>query len=359
MSKKKSLYLILMFLSFIILVDTGYAKSAENKKAEPIIFRVAYISPPKDLNTKHLKKAFNDIEKFTENRIKFEVYWSQSLLKIKQILRGINKGICSIGWVGAGLYPAELPLAAVHGYILYVPKGNDSSWIAEKTWEFLDQCQEIENEFKRSGQIPWMVLPYDGYCLFSRKKPVRTIEDIKGMRIRTATEGQAKMISAIGGNPIFITSAETYTALEKGTVDGCLAGLDWGRKYNLHEVAPYITDAGLFLMPAFLNVSLVDLDKMSKNDKIIFLEVGRKESINLGKSLKEERENIKINMKNKGASIIPFPREEREKWAKTPQVKNIIKNWIEEQNSAGRPGTKVMRALLNAFEVPQWMPEGY
>jgi len=40
-------------------------------------------------------------------------------------------------------------------------------------------------------------------------------------------------------------------------------------------------------------------------------------------------------------------------------VKALPKEWIERQNAAGKPGTKVMREFLTVFEVPQWMPAGY
>ncbi len=76
-------------------------------------------------------------------------------------------------------------------------------------------------------------------------------------------------------------------------------------------------------------------------------------------AMKKEREDYKAFMQGKGVKILPFPAEEREKWAELPEVKALIKNWIEEQNRAGRPGTEVMKTFLNIFEVPQWMPAGY
>jgi hypothetical protein len=41
------------------------------------------------------------------------------------------------------------------------------------------------------------------------------------------------------------------------------------------------------------------------------------------------------------------------KWLKTPAAQKVQKDWIEEQNKAGRPGTKIMESFIKIFEVPQ------
>jgi len=50
---------------------------------------------------------------------------------------------------------------------------------------------------------------------------------------------------------------------------------------------------------------------------------------------------------------------EKAKWADFPEVKGLIKAWIDQQNAAGRPGTEVMRTFLDNFGISKWMPPGY
>ncbi|HRT30232.1 MAG TPA: TRAP transporter substrate-binding protein, partial [Kiritimatiellia bacterium] len=55
---------------------------------------------------------------------------------------------------------------------------------------------------------------------YSTKKPIRTIDDVKGMKIRVMNSRTAMdMINAMGGSPCPITWGELYTALAQGTVD--------------------------------------------------------------------------------------------------------------------------------------------
>ena len=166
-------------------------------------------------------------------------------------------------------------------------------------------------------------------------------------------------MSAAGAHPSTIPASETYTALEKGTVDAAITGWEWGKRYGFFEVVPYVSDLDVFGGYAFMNVSLSALGRMSESDRKLFLQTGRKISLELGEAQKKERADYKAFVQEKGLKLLPFPREERAKWAELPEVKGMIKAWLDRQKAAGRPGAEVMRAFLKAFDVPEWMPAGY
>ena len=353
MERKRWLYLSILLIPFLTFVKVGYTQPATSPKAAPMVLRVAHFAPPTGLFPTFLNKALNEVEQLTEGRIKAEVYWSDSLIKGREILKGIQRGVCNMGLIPSGYYPAELPLSTAHTFILYVPKGDDAGWIARKSWEFMDKCQEIHEEHKKWGQTIWFLRPYDGFILSTNKKVIRTLEDIKGLRIRVSAEAHAKMLSAIGGNPVFMIPSEVYTALDKGTIDGCILALESIRDYSIHEVARYCTETNILLHFSPLNISLRDVEKMSENDRKTFFEVGRRVSIQFGDALKNYWDETKNFSEKKGVKFFPFPNEERVKWVKTPKVQALIKSWMDEQNAAGRPGTKVMETLLDTFEVPR------
>ena len=316
------------------------------------------MSPPTGTRAEFLQKACKEVETLTEGRVKIQIYWSETLVKVKEMPRAIQRGLCDSAWVIAIYTPAEIPLWTHYMVILYHPKGDDAAWLAQKTWELFDNSPPLRAELEKIGQTAWFCCPYDSYCMYS-KKMVNTLADMKGMRIRVSGEGYSKMVSAIGAHPSFIPAEDTYSAMERGTVDGAIAGWEWGKRYGFFEIVPYTIDTSVCMMYAFNNVSLAALNKMSEKDRKTFLEVGRRVSLEYAEALKREREDYKSFMKSKGVKVIPFPAEERAKWAEVPAVKALMKSWIDEQNKAGRPGSEVMRTFLKTFEVPQWMPPGY
>jgi len=327
-------------------------------QTKPLVLRIAEMSPPAGTRAEFLKKACKEVETLTEGRVKMEIYWSESLVKVKDMPRAIQRGLCDGAWVIAIYTPAEIPLWTHYMVILSHPKGDDAAWMTKKMWELFDASKPLRNDLEKLGQTAWFACPYDSYCMYS-KKTVKTLGEMKGMRIRVSGEGYSKMVSAIGVAPTFVPAGDVYSALERGTVDAAIAGWEWGKRYGFFEIVPYVIDTNVFMMYAFNNISLAALNKMSEKDRKTFLDVGRRVSMEYSEVLKKEREEYKAFMAGKGVKVLPFPPEEVKKWAEVPAVKALMKSWIDEQNNAGRPGTEVMKTFLKTFEVPDWMPAGY
>src|SRR3974377_1334841 len=75
-------------------------QSAEaNPQAKPLVLRIAEMSPPAGTRAEFLKKACKEVETLTEGRVKIEIYWSESLVKVKEMPRAIQRGLCDIAWV--------------------------------------------------------------------------------------------------------------------------------------------------------------------------------------------------------------------------------------------------------------------
>lgn len=345
-----------LFLGLVLAASWPGEVGAQAGKS--LVLRVAHLSSAIGTGPDYLKKAAAEVEKRTGGRIKFEFYWSESLVKTKEMPKAVQRGVCDIAWVASSYHPAEIPLWTHYRTFLYHPRGDDAGYLSRKAWELFDRSKELQGDMEKLNQTLWFVTPYDSYPLYS-KKMVAKLDDLKGLRIRVTGEEPAKCLKAIGGHPTFIPAPETYTGLEKGIVDGAFAGWEWGKRYALYEVVPYAIDTRINMAYASFNVSLSTLKRMSEGDRKIFLEAGRKASIELGDAQKKEREDYKRFMQEKGVRLLPFPDEERKKWAELPAVKALPKDWIERQNAAGRPGTLVMREFLNVFEVPQWMPAGF
>jgi len=72
-------------------------------------------------------------------------------------------------------------------------------------------------------------------------KPVKTVEDLKGLQIRVPTNQiQTKGFEVLGATPVGMSLGDVYTALQQGTIDGGENPLStlYGRKH--HEVAKYL-----------------------------------------------------------------------------------------------------------------------
>lgn len=82
---------------------------------------------------------------------------------------------------------------------------------------------------------------WPGQYIFSRK-PVRSPADLKGLKIRVYGTAQTEFARALGMEPVSIAFAETYTALERGTVDAAFTGTYPGFALKFYEVTKYLVD---------------------------------------------------------------------------------------------------------------------
>jgi TRAP-type transport system periplasmic protein len=102
------------------------------------------------------------------------------------------------------------------------------------------------------------------------KKPIRTADDMKGMRIRFATPTIREFVAALGGTPVGVQPTEQVEQLQKGTIDGVF--IDYGGagiafkmggilKYST-EMYSYVASFGLAMNPDFYAKLPPDLQKL-------------------------------------------------------------------------------------------------
>ena len=82
------------------------------------------------------------------------------------------------------------------------------------------------------------------------KEPVRSIADLKGMKLRVLGY-QAELLAALGGVPVSMATSEIYEAMSKGTIDGHIHNSPAIIAFGTFELAKYYTEFN-FGDPVFL-----------------------------------------------------------------------------------------------------------
>lgn len=102
-------------------------------------------------------------------------------------------------------------------------------------------------------------------CFYTTSKPIRTVEDLKGMKIRVQqTEVAISMVRVLGAEATPMDYAEVFQGLQTGIVDG--AENDFVSYYTSghYEVAKYYSLDQHMAPPAVLLMSKASWDKMSE-----------------------------------------------------------------------------------------------
>ncbi len=109
----------------------------------------------------------------------------------------------------------------------------------------------IRGEYSRTRVLA--LWTNDKAVIMTRNKAVRTLDDVKGMKIRTPSKLQGDIISALGATPVSMPVTRMYNALKTGVVDGLMVAPSVIRSFKIGEVARYYT-VGPFANTAFFLV---------------------------------------------------------------------------------------------------------
>lgn len=107
------------------------------------------------------------------------------------------------------------------------------------------------------------------------KRPIKTPEDIKGLKIRTPPIAMyIDLYKLLGADPTAMSFSEVFTALQQGTIDGQENPLDTIRSAQIQEVQEYLTMWNYSYDPIMISSSAKVWESLSDADKAIFEKAG-------------------------------------------------------------------------------------
>jgi TRAP-type C4-dicarboxylate transport system substrate-binding protein len=111
-------------------------------------------------------------------------------------------------------------------------------------------AEQLLNEAKRQRLISLYFVPSEYNVVINRKRPITTLEDLKGLKIATvAGPIQIDALRSLGATPVTLPGAEIYTALEKGVVNGAEGPPSFFCYTGFYKVAKYVTSLSINYIP--------------------------------------------------------------------------------------------------------------
>lgn len=136
------------------------------------------------------------------------------------------------------------------------------------------------------------------------RRPVRTIEDLAGMKIRVQTSDLfVDLIRALGANPTPLPFGEVFTSLQSGVIDGAENNWPSYESTRHFEVAKYYATTEHSNVPEIVVVSKARWDRLNEADRAMLRETAREASA-LQRQLWAEREKISRERVIAGGAIV-------------------------------------------------------
>lgn len=289
--------------SCILCFIVGFAPAAvAQTTAKPVTWKMVNLNRASETWIWQ-KWMADEMTKRSKGRINVEMISLPELgLTGFELVRVMRGGLVDIGEIVGGYVAGDLPI--VEGPSL---TGLQPDWEAsrksQKAWEEVYRKYEAQLGGKYLGTHP-----YDwnaAYCV----KPIRRLEDLKGVKIRVFSPAMALFWKSLGAEPVSMAFAELYSALERKALDCAHTGPASGTAIRLPEVAKFLVDLRLGHQPGIIIVSKKSWDALSKDLQDMMVTLGREyteRTWGLGKELTERE--IKKNQ-SQGVEWIPVKAE--------------------------------------------------
>ena len=192
-----------------------------------IKLRYASYFPPTHPMSKLAEEWGKEVDKRTDGRVKITFFAGNTLTPPMQTYESVVKGIADMGQAMQAWSPGRFPLTEV----VTLPMGITSGYQATK------MSNEYYKKFrpKEFDDTKVMYFHAIGPGLLHFKKPISSLDDTKGLRVRVNTD-QHGIAKAVGVMPVDLPITETYDALSKGLVDGILLPMDVLKGWRFAEL---------------------------------------------------------------------------------------------------------------------------
>jgi TRAP-type transport system periplasmic protein len=174
------------------------------------------------------------VEQQSGGSLKIQPYWSGSLLSSEQSLTELRHGVADIGLITpiysrGGTHLIRVQAGFYGGAKTFGQQVALYRCLVAEEPQFARELHGLKVLAVQGGALPGII---------TRDRPIRTLDDLKGVRLRAPSE-LLSVLKDLGADPVDMPMGEVYSALAKGVLDGVVAPTDTLRSLHFAEVARY------------------------------------------------------------------------------------------------------------------------
>ena len=278
-------------------------------------------------------------------RMRCQIYPSMQLGGTPpQLVDQVRDGLVDVIWTLPGYTPGRFPRVEAFELPFMMQSPEAAS---RALWDFVQQY--AADDFKAVHPIAFHVHG-DGVFHMVRK-PITTLADLKGLKLRAPTRQTNKLLAALGATPVAMPVPAVGEALAKGVIDGALVPYEVVPSVKIQELARFHSETDPQEPAIYTSTFMFVMNKARYESlpadlkKVIDANSGADLSARIGGVfLQADAEGKKLTKANT-TNVIPSA--ELAQWKKVAQP--VTDAWVAEMNGKGLNGQQLLdgaRTLL-------------
>ena len=332
----------------MLAVAAALALGAAPARAQDVVLKLHHFLPPQaTIQALVFNPWCEKLGRESGGRIKCQIYPSMQLGGTPpQLFDQAKDGVADVIWT-VPTYQAGRFLKAEVFELPFMAKNAETG--SPALYEYVQK--NAQDEF-RGVKVLAMHL-HDGALLHFSKQPVKTLEDLKGLKVRGPTRIGAKVLTALGATPVQMPLPQVPESVSKGVIDGAMVPWEGVPPIKLQEIARFHTDTAAGAPRMSNTIFVIAMNEAKYNGlpadlkKVIDANTGLEWSKQIGKAFDSTTEPAKKLAVAANGVFDTLSPAEYDRWVK--QTEGVNREWITEIGAKGANGQALLddaRALI-------------
>jgi TRAP-type mannitol/chloroaromatic compound transport system substrate-binding protein len=312
-----------LFFAIALMAAAILAAGPASAQQAPIKWKAQTLWNPQERPQKTFEDFCKRIKVLTNGRLEIEPFPNGAIVPANEGLTALQGNVLQVLHTWPGYFSGRNPaFAALCDFIF----AYEQPWELDAFLHYRGGLELLRELYKPFGAYTVGVMAW-GVESWPSKKPIRNMEDFKGLKIREPQGMEAEFMAKAGASVVVLPGTEIFSALDKGVIDATnWATASINNQTGLNQVAPYFTYPGFHSMPVGdFTVRQADWDKLPEDIKQILTSACREWAWDTIEKVALDDLKVVGEAKAKGLTPIAWTPEDRAKARKIAQ--EIWQGW--------------------------------
>ena len=328
------------------LAMTALAAAAAGAQAQTVTLKVHHFLGPQSIqHTTMMGDWCKNIARDSNNRLQCQIFPAMQLGGTPvQLYDQARDGVVDVAWT-LQAYTAKLQKLEVFELPFMMSNAEATSRAA---WDYAQKFLQEETK-----DVKLLAVHVHGPGnIYTKSKQVKTMADLRGLKVRAPTRQVNKMIATMGATPVAMPVPQVTEALSKGVIDGAVIPYEVAPGLKVHELTNFTAETDRSYNALYTTVFVVPMNKAKYESlpadlkAVIDKNSGREFSAFLGKTQAgHDAVGKKIFAEAKNQTVTVIPRAELENWKKATDA--LDDAWIKEMTAKGLNGKELFDTAVS------------
>jgi len=291
--------------------------------------------------------GWNQLEKMSGGKIKVETTWSQTVHSAREGRKAVRTGLSDHAPCFSLYTARDYDMVGGLGLPFLFNNSHEAVATAENLYP-----KYLKEEFEKYQVLIMREAHTSPYNLYNNK-PVRTLDDVQGMKVRAGGGTHSAIVNALGATQVGMPAPDIYPAMQRKTIDGIHFNDAAALTFRLNEVAKYRTLNGFNVLTVEYCLSKDFFDDLPADLQVVVNNWGRQMAIAEAVGFYDYGGVEAVEKMGELTGLETVKLTDIDRWKEA--VASVEQKWIDDTNAKGLPGGEFIAAVKETAKKYQAM----